>query len=60
MKKIESNNTYNNRKLQPGDVNDPKVLRSEKEKLWICRLSQVDIDYINDKIENSLSKFFNY
>ena len=27
MKKIESNNTYNNRKLQPGDVNDPESFK---------------------------------
>lgn len=62
MRQLEQNNKFNHYKLQPGEKNDPESYKTRLGKVggFVDYLTEVDIDYINDKIQSQLSKLYGY
>ncbi|MFW6009253.1 MAG: sulfotransferase domain-containing protein, partial [archaeon] len=62
MRKMEKKNKYNSSRLKPGEKNDIESYKTRKGKVGGYKdyLSEKQICYINEKIKNKLSNFFEY
>ena len=62
MRKMETENQLQSNRLNPRDVNDPESFKTRKGKVggYVDYLSEVEITFLNQKIDKDLSNFFGY